>query len=399
MRHKIQPENNETFDVPIQKIVPNGFGLAFAENLTIFVSLAAAGDKLRVKVREKKGKIAFAEIVEILEPSADRTEPKCAYFGRCGGCDFQQMNYAAQLDAKVGIVRDCLTRIGKINYEKEIPIAGSPREYGYRSRAQWHADASRKRIGYFKRNSHDVIDVESCPILTPELQTTLTKLREKVDWESFRSKIIEIEAANSGDEISIYSSEIVEPTHEISFSASGEKYFYDADSFFQGNQFLIESLIEAAAKDANGENALDLYCGAGLFTLPLARKFKNVIGVEASEKATKFAKRNLEHARIENARIYTENVEEWLAENADDLGEIDLVLLDPPRAGTTRSIIETIMRIRPKQISYVSCEPSILARDLRVLCESEYDIDSLQAIDLFPQTHHVETVARLKLKP
>lgn len=378
--------------------MPNGFGLAFAENLTIFVSLAAAGDKLRIKIREKKGKIAFAEIVEILEPSHDRTTPECVYFGRCGGCDFQQMRYPAQLDAKVGIIRDCLTRIGKIEYGNKITIIGSPQAYGYRSRAAWHADTRRKRIGYFKRNSHEVIDVETCPILTGELQKTLSGLRENIDWASLWSEIIEIEAANSGEQISIYSNEIVEPTREIFFSAGGEKYFYDADGFFQGNQFLIASLIEAAVKDAKGETALDLYCGAGLFTLPLARKFQNVIGVEGNEKATAFAKKNLENGRMENAKVYTENVDEWLAENADDLRGIDLVLLDPPRAGTEKATIGNILKIEPKQISYVSCEPSILARDLRVLCESKYAIESITALDLFPQTHHVETVVRLKLR-
>lgn len=394
--------------------MPNGFGLAFAENLTVFVSLAAAGDRAKVGIKEKKGKIAFAEIVEILEPSSSRTEPQCVYFGRCGGCDFQQINYAAQLEAKVGIIRDCLTRIGRIEYEKEIPIVES-RPYAYRSRAAWHADTRRKRIGYFKRNSHEMIDVETCPILTDELQNALTNLRENIDWASLWSETIEIEAANSGEQISIYSSEIVEPTREISFSASGEKYFYDADSFFQGNQFLIASLIEAATKDAKGETALDLYCGAGLFTLPLARKFQNVIGVETNKKATEFAKKNLENAGLENARIYTENVDEWLAENCSrlrfqaavsdneqfppeggTLNTVDFVLLDPPRAGTEKATIENILKIEPKQISYVSCEPSILARDLRVLCESKYEIESITALDLFPQTHHVETVVRLK---
>jgi tRNA/tmRNA/rRNA uracil-C5-methylase (TrmA/RlmC/RlmD family) len=384
-------------EVSIEKIVPNGFGLAFADNLTVFVALAAFGDRLRVRIKEKKGKVAFAEIVEILEPSAERVEPECVYFGRCGGCDFQQLNYEAQLEAKVGIIRDCLTRIGKINYEREIAVIGSPRAYGYRSRAQWHVDSRRKKLGYFKRSSHEIIDVETCPILTPEMQKTLTDLRENINWESFWSNVAEIEAASAGEQISVYSSEIVEPTPEISFSAAGEKYFYDAQSFFQGNPFLIEPLIETAIGGAGGAAALDLYCGVGLFTLPLARKFQKVTGVEASERAVEFAKRNVEQARLENADIFAENVSEWLTENADDLREIDFVLLDPPRAGTEKETIENLLKIKPKEISYVSCEPSTLARDLRILCESLYHIESITAIDLFPQTHHVETVVRLKL--
>ncbi|MGC2238055.1 MAG: class I SAM-dependent RNA methyltransferase [Pyrinomonadaceae bacterium] len=392
-----QRGKQEFLEVVIEKIVPNGFGLAFADNLTVFVALAARGDKLRVSIKEKKGKIAFAEIVEILEPSADRVEPKCVYFGRCGGCDFQQLDYKAQLEAKAGIIRDCLTRIGKINYEKEIAVIGSPKPYGYRSRAQWHVDSRRKKLGYFKRGSHEIIDVETCPILTPELQKTLTDLREDIDWESFWSNIAEIEAANAGASVSVYSSEIVEPTPEISFSASGEKYFYDAQSFFQGNPFLIEQLIESAIAGAGGEIALDLYCGVGLFTLPLARKFQKVTGVEAGERAVELAKRNVENARLENVGIFAENVSDWLTENADDLQEIDFILLDPPRVGTEKETIENILRIKPKEISYVSCEPSTLARDLRILCESLYRIESITAIDLFPQTHHIETIVRLKL--
>ncbi len=294
----------EHLEVSIEKIVPNGFGLAFAENLTVFVSLAAKGDRLRVKIIQIKGKSAFAEILEILEPSADRVEPQCPYFGRCGGCNFQQLNYQAQLAAKIEIIKDCLSRIGKINYEKEIQIIGSPHDYQYRARASWHVDTRHKKIGYFQRNSHAVIDVEICPILTPELQNLLTELRGTVEWESFWAEIVEIEAANSGENISIYSNEIIEPTEEISFQANGNRYFYDAQSFFQGNPFLIESLIETAVSGANGETALDLYCGVGLFTLPLAKNFTKVIGVEGYERAVDFARKNVENARARKRRSF-----------------------------------------------------------------------------------------------
>jgi 23S rRNA (uracil1939-C5)-methyltransferase len=386
----------KTLDVTVEKIVPGGYGLAFAENLTVFVSLAAAGDRLRVRIREKKGKIAFAEIVEILQHAPGRVVPECVYFGRCGGCDFQQLSYPAQLEAKVGIIRDCLTRIGKIKYEKEIRVVGSPRDYGYRSRAQWHVDSRRKRLGYFQRGSHQIIDVEDCPILTEPLYETLMDFRRSIEWESFWSEIAEIEAASAGEDVSIYSAEIVEPTSEISFTAAGETYFYDAQSFFQGNQFLIEQLIEIAAGGAEGGAALDLYCGVGLFTLPLARKFAAVTGVEGSNRAIEFAKKNIAHARLENARVFNQSVGEWLSENRQDSASIDFVLLDPPRAGTEKETIENLLEILPKEISYVSCEPSTLARDLRALCENRYSIASITAVDLFPQTHHVETVVRLK---
>lgn len=392
-RYKI----GEILEVAVEKIVPNGFGLAFAENLTIFVALAVAGDVLRVKIYQLKGKTAFAEIIEIIESAAQRVAPKCVYFGRCGGCNFQQIDYKTSLEAKVGIIRDCLTRIGKIDWTTEISIIPSPKPYNYRARAAWHIDTRRRKIGYFQRNSHQVIDVETCPILTPELQTTLTDLRREIEWESYWANIVEIEAANSGADVSIYSNELVAPSEEISFQANGNRYFYNANSFFQGNPFLIESLIETAIKDATGKIALDLYCGVGLFTLPLAENFTKVTGVEGNERAVDFARKNIEQARIEHAQVFRENVSDWLSENAKDLEEIDFVLLDPPRSGTEKETIENLQTIKPKEISYVSCEPATLARDLRILSES-YSIESIIALDLFPQTHHVETVVRLKIK-
>lgn len=384
----------ETLDVKIEKIVPNGYGLAFAENLTVFVPLAVAGDLLRVRIYQTKGKTAFAEIVEILKPSDLRIDAPCEYFGRCGGCDFQQMNYENQLAAKLAIIKDCLTRIGKIDYEKEIEIIPSPKPFNYRARAQWHIDTRRRKIGYFQRNSHKVIDVAHCPILIENLQNTLSDLRENLAFENFWSEKVVIEAASANNRVSIYSDEIIEPTEEIFYESSGEKYFYSAKSFFQGNPFLIEKLVELAAGNASGKNALDLYCGVGLFTLPLARKFEKVTGVEANADAIDFAEKSAADARIENAEFFADSVDDFL--NTNEFGAIDFVLLDPPRSGAERSIIENIARINPAEISYVSCEPSVLARDLRMLLDAGFAIESITALDLFPQTHHVEAVVRLK---
>lgn len=381
-------------DVTVEKIVPNGFGFGFADELTVFVPLAAAGDKLRVKIYQSKSKVAFAEIVEILAPSDLRIDAPCEYFGRCGGCDFQQMNYENQLAAKVSIIKDCLTRIGKINYEKEIEIIPSPKPFNYRARAQWHVDTRRRKIGYFQRNSHKVIDVAVCPILTEDLQKTLSGLRENLAFETFWSEKIVIEAASANGQVSIYSDEMIEPTKEIFYELNGEKYFYSAKSFFQGNPFLIEKLVELAIENASGKNALDLYCGVGLFTLPLAKKFEKVTGVEANRDAIDFAEKSAANARVENAFFHAESVDDFLNEN--ETKEVDFILLDPPRSGAEKRIIENIIRINPSEISYVSCEPPVLARDLRMLLDAGFAIESITALDLFPQTHHVETVVRLK---
>jgi 23S rRNA (uracil1939-C5)-methyltransferase len=384
----------DELEIIVKKIVPRGLGLGFAEKLTVFVSLAAAGDRVRVRLNEVTGKTAFADIIEVVEPSPVRVKPPCPYFGVCGGCDFQQMSYPAQLDAKAGIIRDCLQRIGKIEYEGEIRMIASPKEFGYRVRAQWHIDTRAKKVGYFKRASHDVIDIEQCPILVPELEKTLEELRSTIEWESFWGERIEIEAASGdGGKVSIYGEELIEPTDEISFTGAGEKYFYSAQGFFQGNRFLVEKLVETAVGDAGGARALDLYCGVGLFSLPLARKFGEVTGVEGNETAIDFAGKNAEQAGLENVKFVRGGVGKFLKETRP--ANIDFVLLDPPRAGTEKGVIESLIKIKPARISYVSCEPSILARDLRVLLDAGYKIDSITAVDLFPQTHHIETIARL----
>lgn len=387
----------EILDVSIEKIVPNGFGLAFAENLTVFVPLSAKGDVLSAKIIQLKGKTAFAEIIEIKKPSDDRVEARCEYFGRCGGCNFQQMKYETQLAAKIGILQDCLTRIGKIKYEGEIEIVPSPNPFEYRSRAQWHLETKIKKVGYFERNSHRVIDIENCPILTPELNDLLDDLRENVEWGTFGADIVDIETAHVGEDVSVYSDELIIPTAEIVFELKGKKYFYAANIFFQGNPYLIEKLVDLAISGAKGKSALDLYCGVGLFSLQLAEDFEKVIGVEAYGRAIDFAEKNKKAARFTNVNFYGETVSDHLKENLEELQNTDFVLLDPPRSGTEKDTIENIIKIAPKAISYVSCEPSILARDLSKLIESGYKIDSITAVDLFPQTHHVETVVRLSL--
>lgn len=379
----------------IEKIVPRGYGLAFAEDLTVFVALAAAGDRVEATLREVKGKTAFAEIDRVTEPSPDRVEPVCGYFGSCGGCDFMQMDYDAQLRGKVAMIRDCIERIAKLKIDREIEVIGSPEVLGYRLRAQWHADTRREMIGYYRRNSRDLIDIDKCPILQPELQAKLEQLHTELPWGEFLSDKAQIDAAcGDGGEVSVFTAELLEPTRDISFTAAGEKYFFSARSFFQGNRYLIDDLIAAAIPDIKGGTALDLYCGVGLFTIPLGRRFNTVIGVEENAEAVEFARRNAETAGLANIQFHVDPVRDYL--ETGEFGKIDFVLLDPPRAGTEKDTMERLIRLSPETVSYVACEPSILARDLRRFADAGYGIDSITAIDLFPQTHHVETVAALR---
>jgi 23S rRNA (uracil1939-C5)-methyltransferase len=183
-------------------------------------------------------------------------------------------------------------------------------------------------------------------------------------------------------------------TAELELKIGNEVYHYSAESFFQINPGLLGPLIEFALGDVSGEAAVDLYCGVGLFTLPLARRFARVTGVEGNPVAVQFARRNLQRAGLENARVVNAGVAEWIRRRAF---ETDFVLLDPPRAGAESAVIKGIVDSRPKRITYVSCDPATLARDLRKLFAAGFVMESLLAFDLFPQTHHVETVVRLHL--
>jgi 23S rRNA (uracil1939-C5)-methyltransferase len=386
---------NERLEVEVERILPGGLGLAHAGGKTVFVSLAAPGDRVRVRIDRRQGDLLFASIDEVLKPSPLRIEPPCPYFGRCGGCDFQQLTYQAQLAAKSEIIRDCLHRIARLENLPEVAVNGSPKEWRYRMRATWQIDEMQGGIGYYERGSRRVCDVVDCAILQPELQQTLEDVRA-TEWREFPAGLRHLDVVAGENGVSLAPEFAGFQTRELSFRVAGEVYSYNAEAFFQVNPSLLEALTEFALHDSSGETALDLYCGVGLFTLPLARQFQEVIGVESNSKAVRFARRNLQQASLANARVIHAGVADWFRGDAPTLGTVDLVLLDPPRAGAESAVIAGILGLRPLHISYVSCDPATLARDLKKLIAGGYSIDSLAAFDLFPQTHHVETVVHLR---
>ncbi|HEY0171361.1 MAG TPA: class I SAM-dependent RNA methyltransferase [Pyrinomonadaceae bacterium] len=387
-------------DVRIERVLPGGVGLAHAEGQTLLVGLAAPGDLARVRVESVKGRVAFASIAEVLEPSPARVEPPCPYFGRCGGCDFQQLSYEAQLEAKAEIIRDCLRRMARTEPPGEIVVEPSPEVWRYRSRARWQHDPVRRHLGYYERGSHRVCDVADCPVAAPPVGERLLQLRSLMR-EGRLPQASEFEAVAGDDGVALDPAVGPGDEGERVRRIGGETYRFDAGCFFQINHALLEPLLleglrgaEPAAGDAAG-TALDLYSGVGLFTLPLARRFPHVVAVEGNPASAGYARRNLADASLTNARVETSAVGEWLARHADGLGRADFILLDPPRAGAEPDAVRGIVRLRPRHISYVSCDPATLARDLRALLDAGYRIDSVRAFDMFPQTHHVETVVHL----
>jgi 23S rRNA (uracil1939-C5)-methyltransferase len=437
-------------EVTIERILPGGLGLAHAEGKTIMVALAAPGDRLRVSVDRVKGTVSFASIEEVIEPSPSRVEPPCPYFGSCGGCDFQQLSYQAQLDAKVEIIKDCLHQIAGLDTFPGLGIVAAPNQWHYRARAQWQYDATPKRLGYFESGSRRVCDVAECAVLVPELQETLTALREDMAAGLLPAGARDFRAIAGDDAVSI-SPSVRSPSvsegivgkrpRDITRTIGEESYTLNAESFFQTNADLLPQLIDTAIGDASGESAIELYCGVGLFTLPLARHFKHVIGVEGDAAASKFARLNLTNAGLPNAVIANQDVARWLEDLecggrvptgrerrrfgsleawqvANELNDhehsnqiqsqdsiqsavtagalqIDFLLLDPPRTGAESRVVAGILQLRPKRICYVSCDPATLARDLKKLIAGGYSLDSIVAFDMFPQTHHVETLVHV----
>lgn len=382
-----------SLEVEIERILPGGYGLAHAEGKTVFVSLSAPGDRLRVRVERQQGNVLFASIEEILIASPERVAPPCPYFGRCGGCDFQQLAYESQLAAKAEIIRDCLHRIARLEVVPEIVVTPSPRDWRYRMRAMWQIDQNERTIGYYERGSRRVCDVVDCAVLMPELQETLERVRA-TDFGEVPTDLKHLEVVAGENGVSLAPPFATFETRELELTIGGERYSYNAEAFFQINPGLLAPLIEFALHDVSGGLAIDLYCGVGLFTLPLARRFKGVVAVEANPTATRFAYHNLERARLENARVVNASVAEWFRPRTLSA---DFILLDPPRAGAESAVIKGILDFAAPRVTYVSCDPATLARDLKKLIAGGYAIESLRAFDLFPQTHHVETVVRLQL--
>jgi 23S rRNA (uracil1939-C5)-methyltransferase len=412
-------------EVTIERILPGGLGLAHADGKTVMVALAAPGDRLRVRVDRVKGNVSFAQIEEVLSASPQRVEPPCPYFGRCGGCDFQQMTYQAQLDAKVEIIKDCLRRLARIENIPEFQVMAAPSPWHYRSRAQWQYDVVRQKLGYFESGSRNVCDVAECAVLAPELQKTLESLRTGMQEGLLPDGARDFRAVVGYEGVSIAPSvRGVSPTvrkgsdsvkdsqqvRDITRTIHGETYRLNAESFFQANDGLLPELIDAAIGEAGGETALDLYCGAGLFTLPLARRFKQVVGIESDTAAASFARGNLANAGLANVEVVKSDVGIWLEavrhSNVSKLseksaatlqGQIDFILLDPPRTGAESRVIAGVLGLKPQRISYVSCDPATLARDLKKLIAGGYTLTSVCAFDMFPQTHHVEMVVQLQI--
>lgn len=385
----------DTVVVDIERLVFGGEGLGRFEGIPIFVPRSAPGEKLLVRLTERRTGWGRAEIVEILEASPERREPPCPYFHRCGGCDLQHLEDAAQLRHKSSSVLESLVRQGGV----EIPasalevIAADP--WAYRMRTQLHVVASDRgrEVGYFARNSHDLVAVDVCPILVPELEVQLPGLPRLLRDE--RHERIDL---TSGDAGAITCSPPVPglPNGSVEKTIGEFRFEIDARVFFQTHRQLVGKLVEVAIGDGEdaGGDAYDLYAGVGLFALPLSRRYKRVVAVEGDRVAVRFARRNVKANGLSNVSVEALSVDsfvELLPKNAAR------VLVDPPRVGLSTPVRRAIIAARPRHLTYVSCHAPTLARDLRELLKI-YSLEKIALIDMFPQTGHMEVVVQLKLK-
>jgi 23S rRNA (uracil1939-C5)-methyltransferase len=444
-------------EVTIEKLIYGGEGLAHHDGATVFVPFVLPQERVSAAPVEQKKKFVRARPERVLAPSVERVAPRCPHFGACGGCDYQHMPYDAQLKYKTEILRETLRRIGRIEWTGEIAVHAS-QPWSYRNRAQWKirpvaeqaASPTGSRsateaakmgdtslgIGYFRANSSALCAVEDCPIISPLLLKTLMSLRGALAAGALPKTLREIEAVAGADDSQLLltatfsgfppraaeladkfrelAPEIVslvfhDPTRDrmelfgpgfVWCKAGVHKNRVGHFSFFQVNRFLAGDLAhEVAEKDAGGSLALDLFAGVGLFSLPLAERFEHVVAVESNPAAARDLEANIaacSHTSDDRSRsveVRVADVEQFLAKYRD---APHLAVVDPPRAGLTPNIVKHLARIAPERVTYVSCDPPTLARDLAALQQSGYELTEVHLFDLFPQTFHMESVARLR---
>ena len=452
----------------------NGGCVGRHEGMAVFLSGCVPGDQVRARISKKRKSYAEARVQEILSPGEDRIDPRCFYFGDCGGCKWQNLDYAAQLRWKRQHVLDAFERIGKLQDVEIRETIGCDDPYFYRNKMEFSFGASRWltdaeiqsgeefnkdfALGLHAPGRFDkVIDVRECFLQSPESNRILNATRDFVlahDLPPYTTRTHEgmlrnlvVRTSRGTGEIMValitaddmpgliddYVQHLLEAVPEvttivhginrkkaqIAFSEevhvlhgpgtiteriAGNDFTISPFSFFQTNTAQGEKLyaeaLEAAQLDGTGV-AWDLYCGTGTITLAAAARSESALGVELNEGSVADARVNAERNGISNVQFIAGDLKDVIKDLEEGVAGIerpDVVIVDPPRAGMHEDVVRTLMRFGPERISYVSCNPTTQARDCGILAE-EYTVEYVQPVDMFPQTYHIETVARLVRKP
>jgi len=405
------------------------YGIGRVEGKAVMVPQTAPGDRVRARLVDSKPRYALGELVGVVHPSQERQVPPCPYAGRCGGCPWQHLRYAAQLDAKQRSVEDALRRIGGLADFELRPIIAAVDEYHYRRRIRLRVDPAH-RLGFHGAASHHLIEVESCLIGAAPLNRAIEPLRRWLADLHTGIDQIELVSGDAADEL-VAVAHSVEPIAPIDQSACealvrsqtingliaktstrravwGRPWItlaveddlplqLDADVFTQvnaeGNREMLRQLT-ALANFHHQDRLLELYCGAGNFTLPLARRVDRVTAVEAKRTAIANGKLNAQHFGSENIQWICADVPHALKPLVRQRQKFSKIVLDPPRAGA-KGLAADLAALNAGIIAYISCDPATLARDLAALSQQGYKLGVVQPMDFFPHTFHVETLALL----
>jgi 23S rRNA (uracil1939-C5)-methyltransferase len=421
-----------TVRLKIDALAYGPYGVARHEGLVIMTPMTVPGDEAEIRIVEEKKNYAVGELVRIIQPSPDRQAPPCPYVGACGGCPWQMIRYEAQLAAKTKSVEDALRRIGKIEGFELLPILPSPQEYRYRRRIRLHRDKE-GRLGFHRAFSHELIEVSSCMIATTNADLRLQDARE---WAvGLRSRIVEVEIVESdrreqvvlvgkidGDIAShddAQNARFLDSHKEVQGvvlfgrgwrrawgegkitvdCGAGMTMNVDAEVFIQvnraGNRRLVSELLAWGEFDER-DRVLELYSGAGNFTLPIARRAAEIIAIEGDPRAIDNGRINSQANGLENIRWVRSHVPQAARRLAEKGERFSKIVLNPPRSGA-KGLEDDVASLGADKILYVSCNPATLARDLAALSNKGYRATRIRPVDLFPHTFHVETLAEIAL--
>ncbi len=375
----------------IEKLVYGGEGLARLDGKVVLLPYVAPGEVVRAETQRVKNDLFRGRVLEVTAPSAARVPAPCPYFERCGGCHYQHLDYATQVTQKIAALGEVLRRVGKIDFSDEI-TAVTAEPWHYRNRIQLHVE--RGALGYFEHASRRLCAIEECPIASPALNRAIAALNAKRSQLGSFSGAVELFTNETELQINVLERAPRAVYSTIaSLGSSGpieyQGFRVSRNSFFQVNRFLVDRLAECAVGEHQGDSALDLYAGVGLFSKALISRFREIAAVESGHSAF----RDLAHNLGDRAAGHNTTVEEYLASLQNPP---DLILADPPRAGLTKRVVADLARLQTPVLIIVSCDPATLARDLQGLIAGGYKPHRITLVDLFPQTFHLETVVELR---
>ena len=368
----------DKISVAIHDLAFGGEGVGRIDEFVVFVPFVITGETAEVEITEVKKNFARAKLLRVVTPAPERVAPECKYFGACGGCQYQHINYAAQLRFKHKQIADLFERVGKISPDKILPVLPCPSPYGYRNRimirSQWNGPAKKLEIGFIRTDNKFVEDIAECKIAEPALNEQITHVRANPPPKGGIKVVLRVQPEN---------------------------WEVPRDSFFQNNFFLLPKLVETVRESlqvSGAKHLIDLYCGVGFFGIEAAGVVDSFVGVEYDQLAIAAARQNAAIRKINNGEFVAAKVEHILPELLQKFSaEKTAVILDPPRKGCWPETLELLRQTRPAQVIYVSCHPATMARDLNILCaDGVFELSRVQPLDMFPQTQHVECVADLR---